>query len=161
MKYKIHKKRRDAVIMLFVLPVAFLPLAAICLGGFEYENMKMILFTGAVTGAVLTGWGIYLYTCLRPCAAVDGDKVIYYPLWKKKRIIDIGKIDKRTVFGRMDVDTWIYRSSGHTMTGKKDSYTYDYSYFIGKDEVMRISSVMINAEQFDRMIKSRLPSEEE
>ncbi len=151
-----HKKYLNAIIMFCVLPVCALPvIAALDMGG--TEDKKMILITGIVSGAMLLAAVISIYVFLRPCVKVDGNKVLYYPMWGLKREVDISAIDSRKETEKFDLNTWLYRSAGHTVVCK----AYKYTYYIGEKEVMKIYSDMVNAERLDGMIKGRLPAENE
>ena len=156
MKYSVHKKYLNAIIVFFVIPFCFLPFAAaLDMGG--TEDKKMLLFTGIVGGVMLLAAAIGIYVFLRPYVKADGEKVIYYPMWGRKREVDISAIDSRRETEKLDLSTWLYRSAGHTVVCK----VYKYTYFIGEKEVMKIYSDMVNAERLDAMIKDRLPAENE
>jgi|GEM_PF-1564254 len=103
---------------------------------------------------------------VRPRADVEGDRVVYYPQWGRKRVIDINDITKKVTLHRRDNSAPVMGGLlggllWYGATGGRQGAMCDYTYMCGTKEVMRIGDRMKNAELLDKIITDRLREKRE
>ncbi len=113
--------------------------------------------------ALFAALGIFSVYCgLRPCVKVDGDHVMYYPRWKKKRTVSLDDIAKKLTFNRADDSTPTYGVAGYCATGGKSAVLSEMVYYdADKNELLRFTSNMKNFTRLDSLIAERLQARQE
>lgn len=158
MKYSVSYKGNNfvsTIISVIVFPI-FVGLCVYFLLTDQTEQ-KTMLIIGIVFFSLFTLLMIYaLYRSIRPRIRFSDGVVTYYPLWKKKRVIDISMIDERreeTVDYRnrsglkMYFELLVYRNA---------TLVFNFvSYLCKGKEVLRFDLNMKNSVDFDKYIRSK------
>lgn len=128
----------------------------------DYEGIRDFLpfCIFAFIGAAALGW-LLIYCLMRPRIKVCRNKMICYPRFKKKEVIEISDITQRRTEIFNDKSAVSFAgAAGYGATGGKSGVLMKITYFVKEREIITIHTGMRNAQKLELSVKKALEANE-